>query len=135
MSFAKAYIGTALPFLVIDAAWIGLVVRGYYQDTIGYLLLDKPNLVAGGLFYLAYAAGIVILAVQPAAVSGKLKTALINGAVLGAMAYGTFTLTNFAVLRGWTTGLVVSDILWGTFLTAISAACGYLFSRSQPATP
>jgi len=88
MSFAKAYIGTALPFLVIDAAWIGLVVRGYYQDTIGYLLLDKPNLVAAGLFYLAYAAGIVILAVQPAVVSGKLKTALINGAVLGAMAYG-----------------------------------------------
>ncbi|NNF41292.1 MAG: DUF2177 family protein, partial [Woeseiaceae bacterium] len=55
-----------------------------------------------------------------------------NGGVLGAISYGTFTLTNFSVLQGWTTGLVVSDIAWGTFLTAVSAGCGYLFARATP---
>jgi uncharacterized membrane protein len=134
MSFAKAYLGTILPFLIIDAVWIRFVVSGYYQETVGHLLLDTPNFVPAGLFYLAYAAGIVVLAVRPAIAAQKLKTALINGGILGAIAYGTFTLTNYSVLQGWTTGLVISDILWGTFLTGLSAGCGYLFARGQ-ATP
>ncbi|MBT8068638.1 MAG: DUF2177 family protein [Gammaproteobacteria bacterium] len=130
MSFAKAYFGTAIPFLIIDAVWIGLFVGGYYRETVGHLLLETPNFVPAGLFYLAYAAGIVFLAVQPAIAAQKLKTALINGGVLGAIAYGTFTLTNYSVLQGWTIELVVSDILWGTFLTGLSAGCGYLFARN-----
>jgi uncharacterized membrane protein len=130
MAFIKAYLGTTLSFLVVDALWIALFVRQYYQETVGHLLLETPNYVAASLFYLAYAAGVVILAVQPAIAAQKLKTALINGGVLGAIAYGTFTLTNFSVLQGWTTGLVVSDIIWGTFLTGFSAGCGYLFARA-----
>ena len=118
-------------FLVIDAVWIGFFVSGYYEQTVGDLLLETPNFVAAGLFYLAYVAGVVVLAVQPAIAAQKLRTALINGGVLGAIAYGTFTLTNYSVLKGWTAGLVVSDIVWGTFLTALSAGCGYLFARRR----
>lgn len=130
MPFIKAYVGTAVPFLVIDAIWISFFVSDYYGKTVGHLMLESPNFVAASLFYLAYAAGVVILAVQPAVTANKLKIALLNGGVLGAVAYGTFTLTNFSVLQGWTTGLVVSDIVWGTLLTSVSAGCGYLFARS-----
>lgn len=130
MSYVKAYLGTIVPFLIIDALWIGLFLGDYYRETVGHLLLDKPNFVPAGLFYLAYAAAIVLFAVQPAVTAQKLKTALVNGGVLGGIAYGTFTLTNFAVLQGWTIALVVSDIAWGTFLTAVSAAGGYFFARN-----
>lgn len=129
MSLLKAYLGTTISFLIVDAIWISFFVQSYYQQAVGHLLLDSPNFVAAGLFYLAYAAGVVVLAVQPALASRSLKTAVVNGAVLGAIAYGTFTLTNFSVLKGWTTGLVFSDIAWGTFLTALSAGCGYLSAR------
>jgi len=129
MSFARAYLGTIVPFLVIDAVWIKFFVSDYYRETVGHLLLDKPNFAAAGLFYLAYAAGVVLLAVQPAITAQKMKTALINGGIVGAIAYGTFTLTNFSVIQGWTTGLVVSDIAWGTFLTGLSASCGFFFAR------
>ena len=78
MSFTRAYVGTAIPFLIIDAVWIGFFVGDYYRETVGHLLLETPNFVPAGLFYLAYAAGIVILAVQPAIAAQKLKTALIN---------------------------------------------------------
>lgn len=131
MSFLKAYLGTALPFLVIDAVWISFFVSNYYRETVDHLMLETPNFVAASLFYLAYVAGVVFLAVQPAIATNKLKTALINGGVLGAFAYGTFTLTNFSVMQGWTAGLVVSDILWGTFLTGFSAGCGFLFARRK----
>lgn len=119
-----------IPFLIIDAIWIGFFVGGYYRETVGHLLLDTPNFVPAVLFYLAYTAGVVILAVQPALATKKLRTALVNGGIVGALAYGTFTLTNYSVLQGWTSGLVVSDIVWGTFLTALSAGCGYFFSRN-----
>ncbi len=129
MSYAKAFIGAAVPFLVIDAAWIGLYVGDVYQATVAHLLLDEPNFYAAGAFYVLYVAGIVFLAVLPAIKSQKFSTAAINGAVLGAIAYGTFTLTNYSVLQGWTMGLVVSDIAWGAFLTGLAASCGYLFAR------
>lgn len=129
MSYAKAFIGTAVPFLVIDAAWIGLYLGDVYQRTVGHLLLETPNFGPAGVFYVGYVAGVVFLAVRPAIDVKKMSTALINGGVLGAIAYGTFTLTNFSVLQGWTIGLVVSDIAWGAFLTGLSAACGYLFAR------
>lgn len=129
MRFFKAYLGTAVAFLIVDAIWITLVVGNYYQNTVGHLLLATPNFVPAALFYLAYPAGIVLFAVQPALISRHIRTAVINGAVLGAIAYGTFALTNFSVMKGWTTGLVVSDISWGGFLTAVCACCGYLLAR------
>lgn len=129
MQFFRAYLGTTVTFLVVDAIWISLFVRDYYQDTVGHLLLDEPNFLAAGLFYVAYTAGVVVLAVKPALALRKITVALCNGAVLGAVAYGTFTLTNYSVLTGWTGGLVFSDIVWGTFLTALCAGCGFLTAR------
>ncbi|MGB5256998.1 MAG: DUF2177 family protein [Woeseiaceae bacterium] len=132
MSFTKAYIGTAVPFLLIDALWIGFFVGPYYRETVGHLMLESPNFVAAGLFYLGYVAGVVMLGVLPALAANRLKTALISGGVVGAVAYGTFALTNLSVLQGWTAGMVVSDIAWGTFLTGLSAGCGFLFARRKP---
>ena len=129
MSLATAFIGSAIPLLVIDAAWIGFYLGVVYEKTLGHLMLESPIFGPAGVFYVVYVAGVVFLAVRPAIETRKLSTALINGGVLGALAYGTFTLTNHAVMQGWTIGLVVSDIAWGTLLTGISAACGYLFAR------
>ncbi|MBT8087765.1 MAG: DUF2177 family protein [Gammaproteobacteria bacterium] len=128
MRLVKAYVGTGVPFLLIDAIWIGAVVGSYYRSTVGHLLAETPNFAAAGLFYVAYVAGVVFLAVNPALDKRSLKMALVHGATVGALAYGTFTLTNFAVFSGWTLGLVISDIAWGTFLTAVSAAGGYWFA-------
>ena len=131
MVYVKAYVATILAFFIVDALWIALFVRPYYEDQIGDLLRDTPNLGAALIFYLAYAGAIVILAVRPALANGRLRDALIDGAVLGSVAYGTFTVTNFSVLNGWTLGLVVSDIAWGTFLTSVVTACGFLAARWQ----
>ena len=131
MSFLKAFVGTAVPFLVIDALWIGFFVSGHYQETVGHLMLESPNFIAAGLFYVGYVAGTVVLAVLPAVATNTYKTALVNGGILGAIAYGTFALTNMSVMQGWTTGLVVTDIIWGTFLTGLSAGCGFLVARRQ----
>ncbi|MEM8816910.1 MAG: DUF2177 family protein [Pseudomonadota bacterium] len=122
----KAYLAALLFFLVVDAIWIAAFAGTYYQRELGGLLQNDPNLVLFAVFYALYAAGIVVLAVMPALEASAFRIALINGGVLGGLAYGTFTVTNFAVIKGWSIGLVVSDIGWGITLTALAALVGYL---------
>ena len=135
MVFLRAYLGILLSFLVIDAAWITLVVRGLYEREVGALLSDAPRLLPAAVFYLGYAAAIVILAVRPALESARLALAMTNGALIGAVGYGTYTVTNYSVFDSWTATLVWTDIAWGTFLTAVCAACGYLAAGNARAQP
>ena len=72
---------------------------------------------------------LVYFAVLPALHSGGARLALLNGAIFGGLAYGTYAFTNYAVLKGWTFKLVVADVVWGIVLTAVTAACGLLAAR------
>ncbi|MDX1481368.1 MAG: DUF2177 family protein [Woeseiaceae bacterium] len=126
---ARSYFAVIASFIVIDLAWIGLVLIDYYEATIGSMMRETANVAAAAIFYLAYAAGIVHLAVVPAQRRRTLQPAIVNGALLGALAYGTYTVTNYSILEGWTIGLVVSDSAWGSFLTAACAGLGYLADR------
>jgi uncharacterized membrane protein len=126
MRFVVAYIATAIVFLGLDALWLSRVALGMYRRELGGLLLDKPNLAIAGVFYLLFVAGIVLLAIFPALNGGTWVNALLMGAVLGLVAYGTYDITNLATLKGWSTSLALIDLTWGTVLTAVSATAGYL---------
>ena len=129
MKFLKAYFAAAATFLVIDLAWIGLFVRNVYDAELGSMMLATPRVAGAVIFYVAYVAAIVYLAIRPAWQTQSSRTALINGGSLGAVCYGTYTLTNYALFEAWSWLLVVSDIAWGGFLTAVAALAGYLASR------
>jgi len=121
-----AFAATLLTFLVVDALWIGVVARKIYTSELGDWMRSSPGFVAAGLFYVIFTAGIFYLAVYPAIGASSPGLALLNGAVIGGLAYGTFTVTNYAILQRWTLKLVISDILWGVTISAISALAGYL---------
>ena len=129
MLIAKAFIGTLIAFLIIDLVWIVGVVRPMYDRQLGELLRTNPQLGAAAVFYLMYAAGIVFFAVLPGVQAGGMRTALVNGAVLGGLAYGTYAFTNYALVKGWTLSLAVADFGWGIVLTAITAAAGLFAAR------
>ena len=130
MIYIKAYTGALLAFLALDALWLGLVAKSFYASQLGDLMRDKPQFVAAGVFYLAYVAGVVYFAVAPALnAANPLRTAVISGALLGLLAYGTYDMTNYATLKGWPPLLVAVDLAWGTVLTAAAAACGYALTR------
>ena len=130
MTYVVAYIATAVVFLGLDALWLSRVALGMYRQELGALLLDKPNLPIAAGFYLLYVAGIVILAIAPALGEGGWIKALLMGAVLGLVAYGTYDITNLSTLKGWSVKLAVIDIAWGTALTAVSATIGTLVVRA-----
>lgn len=121
------YAACAIVFFPLDFIWLSTMGKGFYQRELGSLLLPNPNLLIAGLFYLAYLVGVVALVAAPA--EGDVMKALIMGAVLGFVAYGTYDLTNLSTVNGFTPTVAIVDMAWGTALTAVSAAGGVWISR------
>lgn len=128
--FAVAYAATAVTFLAIDFVWLSLMASRLYRPQLGTMLLDQPNLVVAGLFYLVYAVCIVVLVVMPAFGARSLLMAVGLGALLGLVAYGTYDITNLATLKGWSVTVTLVDMAWGMVITAVASVAGYLALRS-----
>lgn len=120
-----AYGGALLALIALDALWIGLYMAPAYKSALGELMLEQPRLAAAALFYLLYAAGLVLLAVAPGLRALSWPSAALHGAVLGLIAYGTYDLTNYALLKAWPLGLALIDIAWGSVLSAAAATAAW----------
>jgi uncharacterized membrane protein len=129
MQIVILFLGTAIPFAVLDALMLSVVMQPLFQRHIGALMLDTPRLAPAALFYLGYVAGLVVLVGLPALRAGSVGQAALNGAILGAIAYGTYELTSHAIMRDWHPSMVLTDLAWGTILTAVSAAAGVAVTR------
>jgi uncharacterized membrane protein len=72
---------------------------------------------------------VLIFAVLPALDAGSWGKALLQGALFGFFAYATYDLTNLATLKGWSPGIAMLDLAWGTVVTGLSATAGYLVTK------
>ncbi len=124
------YLVTALVFLCLDAIMLKTVMRPLFEGHIGDMLATELRLVPAALFYLAYVAGILWFVSLPALREGAPLNALLAGAALGAMAYGTYEFTNYATLRDWHWQMVLVDVTWGAVLTGVSACAGVIAARA-----
>jgi uncharacterized membrane protein len=110
----------------IDFAWIGGVARGLYQGEIGALLAPHPRLVPAVIFYVLYAAGLLIFVVAPGLDRGDWRRTIGMAALFGLIAYSVYDLTNLSVAKGFTTKIALVDMAWGMILTALVASLGRL---------
>jgi uncharacterized membrane protein len=121
---AATYVTTLILLFVIDAVWLWFAALPMFRAALGQDLLTF-RAVPGVLFYLIYAAGIMVFVV-PAGQVGGWHVTLLYGALFGLFAYGTYDLTNYATLKPWTLQLAASDIVWGMVLTAAASTLGLL---------
>lgn len=121
-SFLKSYAIGLCVFLAIDSVWLSTATQFLYRPGIGHLMADTVNFIAAFSFYLIYVVGVVALAAAPAK-SGS--GALWRGALLGLVSYGTYDITNQAVMKDWPWLVTILDILWGSFLTALVACSAW----------
>lgn len=122
MGYIIAYVTAALVMGILDYLWLTNTVEPIYHKALGGIIADNPNMVAAVIFYLVYIVGILVFAVRPALASGDWKTAALFGALFGFFAYFTYDLTNLATLKVWSVKITVIDIVWGTFLTGVTAS-------------
>ena len=121
MKWIVAYLAAGLSFGALDAAWLGWAGKRLYRPALGDLLAASFRPAPAIVFYLAYVAAIVWFAVRPGMDQGA-GCAALNGALLGAIAYATYNLTNQATLRQWPVHVTLIDIAWGAFATAAASA-------------
>lgn len=121
---------TAAIFLALDAVMLSRVIAPLFRSALGDAILDSPRIAPAAVFYLFYVAGLLVLVSLPALRDGDMFRALWQGALLGAIAYGTYEWTNYATLRDWTPTMVFTDWVWGTVLTGVSAAGGVWATRA-----
>lgn len=127
MTLIVLLVVTAVVFLALDALMLSLVIQPLFMQHIGPLLADPIRLGPAILFYVGYVAGLVWLVSLPALREGRSVVA--PAAVLGALAYGTYELTSYAIMRDWHLSMVLTDLAWGTVLTAVSAWAGVAAAR------
>ena len=124
-----ATIIASLIFLVIDIIWLSFATKSFYRPLIGNLLADKPVMWAAALFYIIYVFGMALVVIQPCIETGNLIKTLYTGFIFGLVAYGTYNLTNMAVLKGWSPTVTFVDMFWGGSLTAVSATSGLYLAK------
>jgi uncharacterized membrane protein len=116
-----AFVTQLIVMGVLDGAWISFAVGRLYKPGIGHLMADKPMALPAVVFYLLYAAGVTYLITLPALAAGGWAQAAVRGAVFGLVAYGTYDLTSFAIMRGWPANVTIADMIWGLVLTGVTA--------------
>ncbi|MBD3663180.1 DUF2177 family protein [Sulfitobacter aestuariivivens] len=130
MTLVILYIATFGIFLAIDFLGLSYIVKPVFDRHVGDLLLEDIRMVPAFAFYAFYAAVLLWFVSVPALSQDKsLLWVMGNAALFGAAAYGTYEFTSFAVMKDWSWEMVATDVTWGTFLTAVSAAGGVWLAR------
>lgn len=110
----------ATVMLVMDAIW--LTANNATHRTIFAAIQGQPMVIRwipAAIVYILMIAATWYLAVEP---SKGWQSAAGRGALLGAAMYGVYDMTNYATLAKYPLSFAITDMLWGTFLCAVSAA-------------
>jgi uncharacterized membrane protein len=115
------YLATLAVLIPIDFLFLGVVARGFFTSEVGDML-GEVRPAPAVLFYLAYVVGILVFVSGSAAATWQ--SALLYGAMFGFFCYATFELTALSLLKHWTWTVVVVDVSWGSFVTAVASTAG-----------
>ena len=124
--YAILYLATLIVIIPIDFLFLGTVAKSFFTSQVGDML-GEIKLAPAILFYLLYVVGILIFVSGSAGASWQ--STLLYGALFGFFCYATFELTSLSLLRHWTWPVVMVDVSWGTFVTAVSSTLGLIIAN------
>jgi uncharacterized membrane protein len=132
MFFLVGYVAFLIVFGVMDFSWLSVTVPKLYLPVLADSAAANMRVAPAIVFYLFYAVGAVYFGASPGVTAG-LRTAFLSGLFFGAVAYGTYDLTNYATLKNWSLALTIIDMAWGAFATGVAcvAACAAMRSLSS----
>jgi uncharacterized membrane protein len=130
MTYLVPYVAALVVFGIIDAGWLNTIGKMFYRPVLSDILIDDLRIIPAVLFYLAYPVGLVAFAVLPGLHADSPGIAFSDALLFGALAYGTYDLTNYATLRSWTLQITVIDICYGALASATAAMVAMLVARA-----
>jgi uncharacterized membrane protein len=95
------YLATFGVFFIIDLIWLGIMNGRFYKKELSALMAEKVKWLPAIIFYLLFVFAALVLVILPALDKGSWLNALLYGALLGMISYGTYDFTNLASIRDW----------------------------------
>lgn len=111
--------------LVLDVTWLTATAASSRQ--IIAKIQGKPleiRWLGTAAVYVVMVAALWFFAVEP---SKTWYEAAGRGALLGFAMYGVYDLTNYATLKDYPIQFALTDMAWGTYLFAVTAAAARLY--------
>lgn len=96
-------------YVIVDLIWLGVIIKPFNTKMLAPWL-GELKIVPAMMVYVLLALGLVCF-VLPKAHSAM--TALLWGALLGAIIYGVYDFTNYATIANWPLKFLFVDWLWG----------------------
>ena len=118
------YLTLLLSLLILDGIWLGLIAKDGYQQAMGHIMREPVIIWPWIVFYLLYPLAMLILAIKVQLSTQSKFYFLWRGFVLGAAAYGTYNLSNYALVVNWPLSITIKDWLWGAVLTSSCTMMG-----------
>jgi|TARA_B100000780_G_scaffold17747_1_gene11570 uncharacterized membrane protein len=113
----KAFLIATVYFILIDITFINLVIVKIYKSNLPEFIEIGFKAVPAILFYLIFLSGLLYFSILPNK-TYSIPQALISGGMYGLTTYATYALTVFAVMNIFNWNIVISDMIWGIFLSA-----------------
>ena len=113
----NAFLIATVYFIIIDITFINLVIVKIYKSNLPEFVEIGFKAVPAILFYLIFLSGLLYFSILPNK-TYSISQALISGGMYGLTTYATYALTVFAVMNIFNWNIVVSDVMWGIFLSA-----------------
>ena len=125
MSIIVSYFSMLVFFIFAEMIVLTNIMQPLFKKHIGFLMKEDTNFSIAAIFYLIYVAGVFWFATRAGIKSESYFAAVFSGAFLGLIAFGTYEITNYVILKDWKIQLVIVDTLWGIIITGSMAYVGY----------
>lgn len=129
---------TTVIFAALDFLWLGVFMNGFYKTELGTLARLSgadfaPIWWAAIAVYVVLVTGLVVFVLPRAA--GNATRALGFGALQGLVTYGTYDLTAYSVVQGWSLRMTVVDMMWGASICGLTCAVVTMLEPRLVAVP
>jgi uncharacterized membrane protein len=107
-------------FLAMDLIWLGYLGKQLYLKEMGpFFRSDGINYLAAAMVYSLLVCGILVFVIPKA--HGDPIIGLAWGALFGLVCYGTYDLTNLAVVNKWPLMISIIDMIWGAIVCGVTS--------------
>lgn len=128
-NYFKSLLVSLIVLIFIETVWMIMVENNFYSNFIGHLMSNDINWLSEIFLSILFTVALVYFVVDPAVRDDDIQKLLISAVLFGLIAYGTYDLTNFSMLREWPLSITVIDMLWGTCMTVLTSLISYFILK------
>jgi uncharacterized membrane protein len=125
MNFLLHFLATLLVFLGLDVIWLKYIIGGLveypYVIRHGY----EPNWALAEIYYVLMSFWLAFGAAYKSMVYNDATPAFLDGWRIGFRFSVVYTAANILLFPQWSFELIILDIAWVTFSTAMAAVASY----------